>query len=43
MMISGPMLDFVNSYVNSYLASPSFGVAANVETGDGTITIGLGG
>jgi hypothetical protein len=41
MTISGPMMDFVNSYINSYLAS--FGVAANVETGDGTISISLGG
>lgn len=39
--ISGPTLDFVNAYINSYLAS--FGVAANVETGDGTISISLGG
>jgi hypothetical protein len=41
MMISGPMMDFVSSYINSYLAS--FGVAAAVETGDGTISISLGG
>lgn len=41
MMISGPMMDMVNAYINSYLGS--FGVAANVETGDGTITVSLGG
>jgi len=41
-MISGPMMDFVSSYINGTLANPSFGVAANVETGDGTITISLG-
>lgn len=43
MMATGPILDWINSYINSYLSSPSFGVAANVETGDGTITIGLQG
>jgi hypothetical protein len=43
MMISGPMLDFVSSYINGTLASPSMGVAADVTTGDGTITVALGG
>jgi hypothetical protein len=43
MMISGDWMKFVSDYVNSYLASPAFGVAADVETGDGSITISLGG
>ena len=41
MMISGPTMDMVSAYINSYLGS--LGVAATVETGDGTITIALGG
>jgi hypothetical protein len=43
MMISGDWMTFVSDYINSYLASPAFGVAADVETGDGSITISLGG
>lgn len=42
MMISGPMMQFVSDYINSYLANPAYGVAADVTTGDGTITISLG-
>ncbi len=41
-MISGPLMDYLSSYINAVLADPSMGVAANVTTGDGTITIGLG-
>lgn len=41
-MISGPLMDFVSAYINNTLANPSFGVAANVETGDGTIAVSLG-
>jgi hypothetical protein len=41
-MISGPFMEFISAYINNTLASPSFGVAANVATGDGTITVGLG-
>ena len=40
---SGPILDFVNATVNRILADPGFGVAASVTTGDGDITISLGG
>ena len=42
MMISGPMMQFVSDYINSFLANPAYGVAASVETGDGTITVSLG-
>lgn len=42
MMVSGDWMTFISDYINSYLASPSFGVAADVMTGDGTITISLG-
>jgi hypothetical protein len=43
MMVSGDWMQFLSDYINSYLASPSFGVAADVTTGDGTITISLAG
>jgi len=43
MMVSGAWMQYISDYINSYLASPSFGVAADVETGDGTITVSLGG
>ena len=39
MVVSGPLTDYVDSYINGLLASPDFGAAAEVETGDGTITI----
>lgn len=42
MVISGPILDMVSAYINSTLASPSFGIAADVSTDDGSITIKLG-
>lgn len=42
MMISGPLMDYLSSYINAVLADPSMGVAANVATGDGTITVSLG-
>ncbi len=34
-------MQYLNDYTNSYLASPSFGVAVDVQTGDGTITLSL--
>jgi hypothetical protein len=40
MMISGPLMDLVSSYINSALAG--FGVAGEVTTGEGTITIKVG-
>jgi hypothetical protein len=43
MMVSGDWMQFITDYINSYLASPSFGVAADVTTGDGDITISLAG
>lgn len=42
-MVGGDWMAFISDYINSYLASPSFGVAADVTTGDGTITISLAG
>jgi hypothetical protein len=42
LMVDSSWMQFVSDYINSYLASPSFGVAADVTTGDGTITISLG-
>ena len=42
MMVSGPMLQFVNDYINGMLANPGYGVAASVETDDGSITVSLG-
>ena len=41
MMLSGAWMQYLNDYTNSYLASPSFGVAVDVQTGDGTITLSL--
>ncbi|MBO9394549.1 hypothetical protein [Caldilinea sp.] len=40
MMVSGPLMDLVNSYINGALAG--FGVAADVSTGEGSITIKVG-
>ena len=43
MMVSGPLTEFVSSYINGFLASPAYGVAADVETGDGTLMVKLAG
>ncbi len=40
MMISGPLMGLVNSYINSALAG--LGVALDVTTDEGSITIGMG-
>lgn len=39
--VAGPVLDVVSAAVNRALNDPSLGVAVAVETGDGTITLGL--
>lgn len=39
--VAGPVLDVVTAAVNRALNDPSLGVAVSVETGDGTISLGL--
>lgn len=39
--VAGPVLDVVSAAINRALNDPSLGVAVSVETGDGTITLGL--
>ncbi|MFM7174618.1 MAG: hypothetical protein ACKO4U_16450 [Caldilinea sp.] len=41
MMVSGPLMDLVSSYINGALGG--FGVAASVTTDTGSITISIGG
>jgi hypothetical protein len=41
MMVSGPLMGLVNSYINGALAG--FGLAADVKTDEGSITISMGG
>ncbi|HHW86915.1 MAG TPA: hypothetical protein GX400_11990 [Chloroflexi bacterium] len=41
MMVSGPIMGLVSQYINGALAG--FGVAADVMTDDGSITISMGG
>lgn len=41
--VSGPMLDVVTGAINRALADPSLGVAVDVETGDGTLGVTVGG
>ncbi len=41
MMISGPLMGLVSSYINGALSG--FGVAADVTTDEGSITIGMSG
>lgn len=41
MMVSGPLMGLVSSYINSALAG--FGLAADVTTEEGSITISMGG
>ena len=43
MSVSGAMLQPLNAEINSALSSPSMGVAANVSTAPGQITVTLGG
>jgi hypothetical protein len=39
--VAGPVLDVVTSAINRALNDPSLGVAVDVETGEGTISLGL--
>lgn len=41
--VMGPLLDVVNGAINRALGDPSLGVAVNVATDSGSITVGLGG
>jgi len=41
MMVSGPLMGLISSYINGALSG--VGVAADVTTDDGTITIGMAG
>jgi len=43
MSISGASLAPITAQINAALADPSLGVAVDVETGEGTISVGLGG
>jgi hypothetical protein len=43
MSVSGAALAPINAQINAALADPSLGVAANVQTGEGTLTLSLGG
>jgi hypothetical protein len=43
MSVSGAALAPITAQINAALADPSLGVAVNVETGEGTISVGLGG
>jgi hypothetical protein len=40
--VSGAAVQPVNAWINYVLADPNMGVAVNVETGEGTLTVGLG-
>lgn len=42
-MISGAALAPLNAQINAALSDPSMGVAVNVETGEGTLKVSLGG
>jgi hypothetical protein len=41
--VAGPILDSISSQINAQLASPSMGTIVDVTTGDGTITLSMGG
>jgi hypothetical protein len=41
--VSGPILDAISAQVNAALADPSMGTIISVDTGDGTISLGMGG
>jgi hypothetical protein len=43
MSISGAALAPISAQINAALADPSLGVAANVATDEGSVTVGLGG
>jgi hypothetical protein len=41
--LSGPLADYASAVINRILADPAFGVAVDVGTGDGTISLGMAG
>ncbi|HMN28359.1 MAG TPA: hypothetical protein PKE45_09420 [Caldilineaceae bacterium] len=41
--VSGPILDAIDAQINAALADPSMGTIVNVDTGDGTIKLSMGG
>lgn len=43
MSVSGPLADYASAVINRILADPAFGVAVDVATGDGTISLGMAG
>jgi hypothetical protein len=43
MSVSGAVLDPISAQINAALADPSMGVAVDVTTDTGTISVGLGG
>ena len=43
MSISGPVMSIVSSTINRILSDPQFGVAVGVETGEGVLTVNMGG
>jgi len=43
MSVSGAALAPITAQINAALADPSFGVAANVTTSEGSVSLGLGG
>jgi hypothetical protein len=43
MSVSGAALAPITAQINAALADPSLGVAVNVSTGEGTISLGVGG
>ena len=42
MVAAGPVLDMVEGAINRALDAPELGVAVAVDTGDGTLSLGLG-
>jgi hypothetical protein len=43
MSVGGAVLDPISAQINAALADPSLGVAAGVETGEGSVSVSLGG
>lgn len=41
-LVEGPLVDYVESVINNALADPQLGVAVNVATDTGSITLGMG-
>ena len=41
-LVEGPLVDYVESVINNALADPQLGVAVDVATDTGSITLGMG-